>query len=456
MKVKNIFICEKCGHESPKWQGRCPDCQEWNSFKEETQMIAPKNSSITSSRHEHKAVIKPISLNDHSQPEAARIKTRFDDLNTVLGGGIKTGSLILLSGEPGIGKSTLTLELCADAVSEKNSILYISGEESAEQIASRARRLNIKSDYISIFPETCLENIFGEMELEQPKLIVIDSIQVIYSLDIGSLPGSLSQIRYCTEKLMENCKSKGITCIIVGHVNKEGELAGPKVLEHLVDTVLFIDGERHQQLRLIRGLKNRFGSTNEIAIMEMNEKGLSEVKNPSELFLEGRRKNAVGSAITVTLEGSRPLLLEIQALTNTTVFGYPKRTANGYDMNRLQMLAAVLQKHLKINTNGQDIFVNVVGGFRLQETSVDLSVAMSIISSYKKLPLPENTVFLGEIGLSGELRPVSHLEKRVKEAFKLGFKNIITTKVPAHLTRQKDCKIISAGDLEEASKLIFT
>jgi DNA repair protein RadA/Sms len=336
------------------------------------------------------------------------------------------------------------------------SVLYNSGEESSDQIASRARRLGIQSDHISLLSETCLENILGQLEALTPQVLVIDSIQVLYSLDIGSLPGSISQIRYCTERLMEVCKSRQITCLIVGHVNKEGELAGPKVLEHLVDTVLFIEGERHQQLRLIRGLKNRYGSTNEVAIMEMTEKGLTEVSNPSELFLQGRKFQALGSAITVTLEGSRPLLLEVQALTNPTIFGYPKRTSSGFDLNRLQLIGAVLQKYLKLNLNSQDIYANVVGGFKLSEPSVDLSLAMAIISSYKKIPLPEKSVFLGEIGLSGELRPVSHLEKRIKEATKLGFTTIVTAASSTPTGSGGKSKILTVNDLEQAAKLFFS
>lgn len=455
MKIKTVFACQNCGYQSPKWQGRCPDCQEWNSFTEESQVAPSKASAITASRHAHKIINPVIKLTDHRPSENTRLKIRFPDLNTVLGGGIKIGSLVLLSGEPGIGKSTLTLELCHDAVKAKQAVLYISGEESSEQIASRATRLKIQTDSISLFSETNLENILNQVDLLQPQFLVIDSIQVMYSLEIASLPGSISQIRYCTEKLMEICKSRNITCLIIGHVNKEGELAGPKVLEHLVDTVLFIEGERHQHLRIIRGLKNRFGSTNEIAIMEMTEHGLEELNNPSEIFLQGRKKGAIGSAITVTLEGSRPLVLEVQALTNTTIFGYPKRTASGFDINRLQLLGAVIQKYLKMSLNSQDIFVNVVGGFKLQEPSVDLSVAMATISSYKKIPLPEKTVFLGEIGLSGELRPASHIEKRIKEAEKLGFETIVTAASPKAFQPNGKIKILTVSDLEQAAKLFL-
>lgn len=363
--------------------------------------------------------------------------------------------MILLSGEPGIGKSTLTLEIASNFAKENLNVLYVSGEESASQIAERAKRLNINNQNISLFTETCLENILNQINLSNPKFLIIDSIQVLYSLEISALPGSISQIRLCTEKIMEICKSQNITTLIIGHVNKDGDLAGPKVLEHLVDTVLFIEGERHQHLRIIRGIKNRFGSTNEISIMEMTEKGLEEIKNPSEIFLQGRKINAIGSAITITLEGSNPLILEVQALTNHTVFGYPKRTASGFDINRLQLLAAVIQKFLKVNLNSQDIFVNIIGGFKLQETAVDLTLVMAIISSFKKIPLPEKTIFLGEVGLSGELRPVSHFEKRIKEAEKLGFTTIITAK-NNKLSKNNKLKIIECEDIEQASKLFFT
>ena len=455
MKTKTIFTCESCGYQSPKWVGKCPECNEWNSIKEEQQITASKANPITASRHAHKPVNAVYKLGQPAPTTGGRLPVKFPDLHNVLGGGIKIGSLILLSGEPGIGKSTLTLELCHDAVKANQSVLYISGEESSEQIAGRADRLKVKSENISLLTETCLENILGQLDSLAPQFLVIDSIQVIYSLDVGSLPGSISQIRYCTERLMEICKSRNITCLIIGHVNKEGELAGPKVLEHLVDTVLFIEGERHQHLRIIRGLKNRFGSTNEIAIMEMGENGLEELSNPSEIFLQGRKKNAIGSAITVTLEGNRPLVLEVQALSNTTAFGYPKRTASGFDLNRLQLLAAVIQKFLKLNLNSQDIFVNVVGGFKLQEPSVDLSVAMATISSFKKIPLPEKTVFLGEVGLSGELRPPSHLEKRIKEAEKLGFECVVTASSPKPIKSTGKIRILTVSDLEQASQLFF-
>ncbi len=456
MKTKVIYLCNNCGYQSPKWIGKCPDCNEWNTFQEEQQIIPNKKNSISQSKFPHTSPNTAISLNHNFQVNNQRINLKYPGLNTVLGGGLKVGSMILLSGEPGIGKSTLTLEISADIAKENLAVLYISGEESTLQIAERAKRLKIQSENISLLSETCLENILSQINTLNPKFLVIDSIQVLYSLELSALPGSISQIRYCTERLMEICKGQNISCLIIGHVNKDGDLAGPKVLEHLVDTVLFIEGERHQHLRIIRGLKNRFGSTNEITIMEMVESGLEEIKNPSEIFLQGRKKDAIGSAITVTLEGSHPLILEVQALTNHTVFGYPKRTASGFDINRLQLLSAVLQKFLKINLNSQDIFVNIIGGFKLQETAVDLSIAAAIISSFKKIPLPEKTVFLGEIGLSGELRPASHINKRIKEAEKLGFTTIITAKSDKPLKANKAIKIIELEDIEKVAKLLFT
>jgi DNA repair protein RadA/Sms len=422
IKSKTVYICEKCQYESPKWAGKCPECGEWNSFQEDV-ILDTKSLS-------HKPLspikTKPQSLFKISRQEQ-RFSTGFKDFDLVLGGGIKIGSLILMSGEPGIGKSTLTLQLCK-AASEKGKVLYISGEESAEQISSRAARLKISHENIQILNDNILESIIGHLEKETPQLVIVDSIQVMSSMDVPSISGSINQVRFCTEALMEYAKRNNITVIIIGHITKDGSLAGPKILEHLVDTVLFMEGDRYHNFRVVRSLKNRFGSTSESSIMEMTGDGMKEIENPSKLFLEGRKANAIGSAITVTMEGTKPILLEVQALTNTTVFGYPKRTASGFDLNRTNLLAAVISKYLKINLNSQDLFINVIGGLKLKENANDLAVAMAIISSYKKIALPENAVFLGEIGLCGELRSVNQLEKRVKEAQKLGFTKIITAK----------------------------
>lgn len=417
-----MHICQNCSFQSSKWLGKCPSCESWNSFNEET-IISSKQTNKPSNQLQ-KISTKPQSLGQISSKEN-RLKTGFIDLDTVLGGGFKTGSIVLLGGEPGIGKSTLTLQICQSIASQSQSLLYISGEEAPEQIADRARRLSILADNISLLTETDLDLILAQVEQLQPEFLILDSIQVISSQQIPSMSGSINQIRFVTEALMDLAKKTHCTILLIGHVTKDGNLAGPKVLEHLVDTVLIIEGERSNNLRIIRSYKNRYGSTQEISIMEMQEKGLIEINNTAGLFLAGRRKQAIGSATTITLEGSKPILLEIQALTNTTIFGYPKRTVSGYDLNRTQLLAAVIQKFLKINLNSQDIYLNVIGGLKIDETASDLAVAMAIISSQLKKPLPENTIFLGEIGLTGEIRPISKIVKRIKEAQKIGFKQFV-------------------------------
>lgn len=422
MKTKNIHICQNCQFQSSKWLGKCPECDSWNSFSEET-IITGKNPAKSNQKIQ-KISTQPQSLAKISSKES-RLKTGFLDLDDVLGGGFKEGSIVLLGGEPGIGKSTLTLQLCQSISQQCQSLLYISGEEAPEQIADRARRLNIAAENISLLTETDLDCILAQVEVLQPEFLILDSIQVISSQQIPSMSGSINQIRYVTESLMDLAKKTNCTILLIGHVTKDGNLAGPKVLEHLVDTVLIIEGERSNNLRIIRSYKNRYGSTQEISIMEMQEKGMVEINNTAGLFLAGRRKQAIGSATTITLEGSKPILLEIQALTNTTIFGYPKRTVSGYDLNRTQLLAAVIQKFLKINLNSQDIYLNVIGGLKIEETASDLAVAMSIISSQLKKPLPENTIFLGEIGLTGEIRPISKITKRIKEAQKIGFTQFV-------------------------------
>lgn len=451
MKIKTSYICQNCQYESPKWIGKCPTCSNWNSFIEQEKVVS--SNKITSTRLDHPpSAIQKIS---NSKPNNDRLITSLIDFNTTLGGGIKTGSLILLSGEPGIGKSTLTMQICRDLASLNQNILYCSGEESVDQVSSRAERLGIKSENISLVNESCLENLLIHLEKSNFNFLIIDSIQVLYSNDINSISGSLNQVRYCTEKIMEYTKRHGVTTLIIGHVNKDGNLAGPKMLEHLVDTVLFIEGDRYHNFRTLRCLKNRFGSTAEITLLEMQGEGLREITNPSEIFLDGRKENAIGSALTITIEGSKPIILEVQALTNTTIFGYPKRTASGFDLNRLQLLGAVIQKFLSLNLNSQDIFTNVVGGFRLQEPAADLSIAMATISSHLKQPLPGKTIFLGEIGLSGEIRKITNLEKRIKEAEKLGFDTIVTARGKDKIKASK-VKIFPVSDLQEVFKLFFT
>jgi len=448
MKLKTIYKCQNCQFESSKWVGKCPECEAWNSLHEETINVG-KPEIIRS----HQSLDNKPNYISSFDKEEKRVLTKITELDNVLGNGFKEGSLVLLSGEPGIGKSTLTMQICQKVAEQKAKVVYITGEESSEQVANRAVRLGVSNNNIQIISENNLENILDILKNFQPDFIIIDSIQVINSNQIDSLGGSINQIKFCTEEIMTVCKSKNITALIIGHVTKDGNIAGPRVLEHLVDVVLFLEGERYQQLRLLRALKNRYGSTNEIGLFEMNENGLNEIKNPSKIFLDGRKNHAVGSSITVNMEGNRPFLIEVQALTNTTVFGYPKRTTSGYDLNRLQLLAAVIQKHLKLNLNSHDIYLNVVGGFKLNEPANDLAVIMAIISSFKQIPLPENTVFIGEVGLSGELRSVSHLKKRVTEAEKLGFNHII---IPSSKESNslKSEKIQTVEDLEKAFKLL--
>lgn len=444
MKLKNIYVCEQCAYQSPKWLGRCPGCDAWNSFHED---VVEKNPS------KDKVEGKILSTTPlvHDSTFETRIETNIEELNRVLGGGLVKGSLVLLSGEPGIGKSTLTLQICNQIAKQNQTVLYVSGEESQHQIASRAQRLGMKEN-VNFLGETQFEHIRATIENTKPDCVIIDSIQVMYSSEVGSLAGSINQVRYCTEKMMEFAKRTGTPVILIGHVTKEGNLAGPRVLEHLVDTVLFLEGERYQNLRMLRSMKNRFGPTHEVGIFEMNESGLKEVKNPSELFLEGRKKDSFGSTITATIEGTRPLLLEVQALTNLTNFGYPKRASSGFDNNRLQLLIAVIQKHLKLNLSNQDVYVNIVGGFRLGEPAADLAVAMAIISSLTQTPLAENSLFIGEIGLSGEIRAISNLEKRIQEAEKMGFTKIYIPKTSHKFKKKIEIEMVQ--DLQQVMKSI--
>lgn len=419
MKVKTLFICKNCAHESPKWTGKCSNCDSWNSFEE----TAIEKPLVRTHKSVKPKTPTPLTLLDSQEK---RLVLKMNEINRVIGGGILEGSIVLLTGEPGIGKSTLTLQICDQISGIKKKVLYISGEESKAQIAGRAKRLKINSESISFLSETNLETILATIKDAKPDFIVIDSIQVLYSVDLTSVAGSIGQIRYATEQFMEFAKQKNIPILLIGHVTKEGALAGPRVLEHLVDTVLYLEGDRYQHFRILRSQKNRFGSTNEIGIFEMHSEGLKEVTNPSAQFLEGRKVNAIGSAITVTLEGTRPLLVEVQALCNVSPFGYPKRTATGYDFNRMQLLISVLQKYARMNFSNQDVFVNVVGGIKLKDPSCDLGILMAIASSFLQKTIPSDTIFIGEVGLSGEIRSVSQIEKRIREAKKLGFKKIIT------------------------------
>ena len=447
-KNKTIFVCSECGNESSKWLGKCPACQAWNSFYEQ-KIVETKNKEI---KDKTKSI--PQKLNSYEAKETLRINTGFNELNRVLGGGLVKGSLVLLGGEPGIGKSTLILQIC-DKIKGDGKVLYVSGEESAEQIKLRADRLNINNEDILFLGETDIDLVNEAIININPKLVIIDSIQTMYSDEITAAAGSVSQVREITSQVMRVCKSKGITTIIIGHVTKDGNIAGPRVLEHMVDTVLYLEGERYFSYRILRGVKNRFGSTNEIGMFEMKEEGMCEITNPSDILISERADNPAGSCIVSSIEGTRPILVELQALTSQTVFGYPKRTANGIDFNRLSLLIAVLEKKAGVNLGSQDVYLNVVGGLKINEPSIDLGIMMATASSFKNIPIPKDMIIIGEVGLTGEVRRINLIEKRIKEAEKLGFKSCI---IPE--SNKKDLKdkykldIICVRNINDAMKKV--
>ncbi len=439
MKLKNIYVCTKCKGQSPKWGGQCLHCKEWNTLVEDVINIGktPKKLDIELSR--------PIISIDRIVIKKNRILSKINELDRVLGGGLMQDSLILLTGTPGIGKSTLTLQICHQMSILGKKVIYFSGEESTDQISSRAKRLNIKST-INLLNTNDLDVVLLTIEREKPEFIIIDSVQVMASAELPSQAGSISQVRYVTEQLMKVAKGKNIPVLLIGHVNKEGNLAGPQVLTHLVDTVLFLEGDQYQDYRMLRSTKNRFGTVDEVGVFQMTSNGMDEVSNPSALFLEGRAKRAVGSTIVPILEGTRVFLVEVQALSTHTNFGYPKRTASGIDMNRLHIILAVLEKYAKIKLDSSDVFINVVGGLKLKEPAVDLAIALAIASSKLKKPIPSDLAIMGEMGLSGEIRRVTQAEKRLKEVEKLGFSKIImpNSKVSANLEINSVKTIIEA------------
>ena len=419
MKLKTIYICSKCGAQSSRWSGQCYKCNSWNTLVEDVINVGKNDKPFR-----HTTTAKPkIVLSDIPIKEV-RLKTGIEEFDRVVGGGFMQDSVTLLVGDPGIGKSTLTLQVC-DRMSGKKTVLYFSGEESVEQISSRAKRLKAKNP-ISIVNVNSLEGVLTTIESEKPGFIVVDSVQVMASEDLPSQAGSISQVRYVAEQLMQVAKSQKIPVLLVGHVNKDGQLAGPQVLTHRVVTVLYLEGDNFHQFRLLRTTKNRFGAVDEVGVFNMEESGLTEVKNPSKLFLEGRAKNPIGSAIIPILEGTRTFLVEVQALTNYTQFGYPKRTASGFDLNRLNIIIAVLNRYANLKLDSSDVFVNVVGGLKLSEPAADLAVAMAIASSKLQKPLQSDLVIMGEVGLSGEVRNISQIKKRIKEAEKLGFNKILS------------------------------
>ncbi|MCL5774413.1 MAG: DNA repair protein RadA [Firmicutes bacterium] len=425
-KLKSRFVCQECGSQSVKWQGRCPDCGGWNTFVEEVD--SPK---LTSTRMPSAA---PSLLSSIDSKEEIRFSSGMEEFDRVLGGGLVSGSLVLIGGAPGIGKSTLLLQAASAVSRHKGTILYVSGEESLQQTKLRAGRLGLDGEKLYLLSEVNLQNIIQQIEILSPSMLVVDSIQTTYCDDLSTAPGSVSQIRECTSRLQRIAKKDNITTLIVGHVTKDGSIAGPRVLEHIVDTVLYFEGEGYQNFRLLRAVKNRFGSTNEVGIFEMGGSGLKEIKNPSEFFLAQRLKKSAGSVIVPVIEGSRPLLVELQALVSKTGFGIPARKSNGFDPNRLALMLAVVEKRAGIFLSNSDVFVNVVSGIKIEETASDLGLALAVVSSSKEAPLDPNTVIIGEVGLAGEVRAVPNLDIRIQEAEKLGFKKII---VPSYnLTKQ--------------------
>ena len=452
-KVKTRYVCQSCGSTQPKWQGKCPDCGEWNTLVETViqEPAAGRAAMLAPGAHES----APLPLPEITADGFQRIPVSIGELSRVLGGGIVPGSVVLVSGDPGIGKSTLLLELCADLAKQGGPVLYISGEESAAQIKMRASRMGIETPNILVLAETHLESIAAHIERSQPSLVVVDSVQSIYSDTIGSSAGSVTQVRDCSAYLLRLAKSMTFPLFLVGHVNKEGAIAGPRVLEHMVDTVLYLEGERFHSYRLLRSVKNRFGSTNEVGVFEMSEHGMAEVCNPSEAFLAERLPNSAGSAIAVTMEGSRPILVEVQALSSTSSFSQPRRTANGIDFSRLLVLTAVLSKRVRAHLADQDIFVSVIGGLEVEEPAADLAIAAAVYSSIHNRPVYADLALVGEVGLSGELRSVGHLARRVSEAANLGFTRVL---VPSTAARKLESlpagvEVLGARTLREALEL---
>ncbi|MCQ2520638.1 MAG: DNA repair protein RadA [Lachnospiraceae bacterium] len=451
-KEKTVFFCQSCGFESSKWMGQCPGCKEWNTFVDEPVKISAKKGDS----HRISSSSKPVVISEVSTEEVGRISSGSKELDRVLGGGIVKGSLVLIGGDPGIGKSTLLLQVTRDLSLAGKKVLYVSGEESLRQIKMRAERLGNEYRNLLLLCETNLDDIKLSILESKPDVVVIDSIQTMYCEDVSSAPGSVSQVREATAILMQIAKQNDISIFIVGHVTKEGAVAGPRVLEHMVDTVLYFEGDRHASYRLLRGVKNRFGSTNEIGVFEMREEGLTEVENPSEFMLSGRAIDASGSVVTCALEGTRPIMVEIQALVCKSAFGIPRRQATGMDFNRVNLLMAVIEKRGNLSIGDQDAYINIAGGMKLNEPSMDLATVIAIISSFKNKPVNPKTIIFGEVGLSGEVRAVSQAELRVKEAAKLGFSTVILPKANMNdsLKKIKGVELVAVENLEEAKNII--
>lgn len=432
-KPSKVYVCQKCGVEYMRWMGKCESCGEWNSLIESQKAESARQKMAGQ-------VLKPQNFSEIQSQKFRRAKSGILEFDRVLGGGIVPGSVILISGDPGIGKSTLVLQV-ASRIADKNTVLYISGEESADQVKMRADRMGINTGNLQFLAETNIDNVVATICHVMPQLVILDSIQTVFSESIESPSGSVNQVKESTTKLIEIAKENQISVILIGHVTKEGQIAGPKTLEHLVDTVLYLEGDRFHQFRILRSSKNRFGTTSETGVFEMKESGFSEVKNPSELFLEERNEGISGSVVCATLEGSRSFLVEIQALTSWTNFGYPKRTASGYDFNRLQLLIAVLQKRANLKLASQDVYVSVVGGIKIKEPACDLACALAIASAFLGKAADPKMVAIGEVGLSGEVRSASQIEKRISEAQNLGFQSILIPNVKVSVSA-KACEII--------------
>lgn len=448
-KKNSIFYCQNCGTSSSKWLGKCPSCNQWNTFVEErTSKKESKKDGYVSNMKNTPKLLKEISYSSEN-----RIVTRDNELNRVLGGGIVPGSLILLGGDPGIGKSTLLLQFALSSKSKK--ILYVSGEESEKQIKMRAERINKNSEHCYILTETSTNNIFQEIEKIQPDILIIDSIQTTHTSYLESAPGSVSQIRECTSELIKFAKETSTAVLLIGHINKDGAIAGPKVLEHMVDTVLQFEGDRNHVYRILRTIKNRFGSASELGVYEMSGNGLRQVTNPSEILITERDENTSGVAIAGTIEGARPLLVEIQSLVSSAVYGTPQRSTTGFDTRRMNMLLAVLEKRCGFRLGAKDVFLNITGGIKIDDTAIDLAVVCSILSSDQDVPLDNQICFAGEIGLSGEIRAVNRIDQRISEAEKLGYKKIIISKYNKFNSKDFNIEIVKCGKIEEVFRLLF-
>jgi DNA repair protein RadA/Sms len=448
-KKSSIFYCQNCGTSSSKWLGKCPSCNQWNTFVEErTSKKESNKDGYVSNKTNTPKLLNEISYNSEN-----RIVTRDMELNRVLGGGVVPGSLILLGGDPGIGKSTLLLQFALSSKSKK--ILYVSGEESEKQIKMRAERINKNSEHCYILTETSTNNIFQEIEKIQPDILIIDSIQTIHTSYLESAPGSVSQIRECTSELIKFAKETSTAVLLIGHINKDGAIAGPKVLEHMVDTVLQFEGDRNHVYRILRTIKNRFGSASELGVYEMSGNGLRQVTNPSEILITERDENTSGVAIAGTIEGARPLLVEIQSLVSSAVYGTPQRSTTGFDTRRMNMLLAVLEKRCGFRLGAKDVFLNITGGIKIDDTAIDLAVVCSILSSDQDIPLDNQICFAGEIGLSGEIRAVNRIDQRISEAEKLGYKKIIISKYNKFNSKDFNIEIVKSGKIEEVFRLLF-